>query len=185
MKVTVGKIDLKFPFDKYCKLIFAVPPAEDLAGIREIRFVDTFSHRKTDSDAFAQYLKTNKGRDAAIEIHIPNIVKGKIHEFTFKKYPEVAGLLLSQVIFNEVAKHVYKLKRKRVKKEEIEVFAAQYTTACYYLYLSSRKPKILSEYRRASEDIIDMDEQGRIAANASRDEIIAWLEQNKGGIPFP
>ena len=69
--------------------------------------------------------------------------------------------------------------------QEIEVFAAQYTTACYYLYLSSRKTKILSEYRRASENTIDMDEQGRIAANASRDEIIAWLEQNKGGIPFP
>ena len=184
MKVTIRNINLNFPFDKYCKLIFAVPPSKDLTGIREIRFADTYSHRKTDQDTFARYLQGNKGRDAVIEIHIPNILKGKIHEFTFKKYPEVAALLLSQVIFHEIALHVHKFKRPGVKKEKIEIFAAQYTTACYYRYLSSRKAKILAEYGRASRNIQEMDEEGRNAARNSRDEIIVWLEQNKEGVPF-
>jgi len=185
MKVIIRNINLKFPFDSYCKLIFAVPPTKDLTGIREIRFVDTYSHRKTDQDAFACYLQGNKGRNAVIEIHIPNILKGKIHEFTFTDYPEVAALLLSQVIFQEIALHVHKFKRRGVKKEKIEIFAAQYTTACYYRYLSSRKAKILAEYRRASRNNLKMDEEGRDRARNSEYEIIAWLEQYKEGVPFP
>jgi hypothetical protein len=185
MKVTIRNINLNFPFDKYCKLIFAAVPTEDLVGIREIRFVDTYFRRKTDQDAFARYLQGNKGRNAVIEVHIPNILKGKIHEFTFTKYPEVAALLLSQVIFQEIGHHVHKFRRRGLKKEKMEIFAGQYTTACYYRYLSSRKAKILAEYRRASKNNIEMDEPGRVAANNSRDEIIAWLEQNKEGVPFP
>jgi hypothetical protein len=185
MKVTIRDINLNFPFDKYCKLIFAAVPAKDLVGILEIIFVDKYSHRKTDHDALARYLQGNKGRNAVIEIHIPNILKGKIHEFTFTKYPEVAALLLSQVVFHEIALHVHKFKRRGVKKEKIEIFAAQYTTACYYRYLSSRKAKILAEYNKASRNIQKIDEEGRTAARNSRDEIIAWLEQNKEGVPFP
>ena len=94
MKVTTRNIKLNFPFDKYCKLIFAVPPTKDLIGIREIRFVDTYSRPKTDQDALGCYFQGNKGRNAIIEIHIPNILKGKIHEFTFTNYLEVAALLL-------------------------------------------------------------------------------------------
>ena len=185
MKVTIRNIKLNFPFDKYCKLIFAVPPAEDFKGIREIRFVDTYSHSKTEQDALGCYLQGNNGRNAVIEIHIPNILKAKIHEFTFTNYPEVAALLLSQVIFHEIALHVHKFKRRGVKKEKIEIFATQYTTACYYRYLSTRKAKILAEYRRASQNNLEIDEEGRAAARNSRDEIIVWLEQNKGGVPFP
>ncbi len=185
MKVTFRKIKSNFPFDKYCKLIFAVPPSKDIIGIREIRFVDTYSHPKTDHDALGCYLQGNNGQNAVIEIHIPNILKGKIHEFNFTHYPEVAALLLSQVIFNEIGHHVHKFKRRGVKKEKREIFVAKYTTACYYRYLSSRKAKILTEYRRASRNIHEMDKEGRESALKSRDEIIAWLEENREGVPLP
>jgi hypothetical protein len=185
MKVTFRKIKLKFPFDKYCNLIFAVPPSEDIIGIREIRFVDTYSHTKTDHDAFGCYLQGNKGRNAVIEIHIPNILKGKIHEFNFTNYPEVAALLLSQVVFREIGHHVHKFKRRGVKKEKKEIFVAKYTAACYYRYLSSRKAKILAEYRRASRNIHKIDEEGRDSALKSRNEIIAWLEEHREGVEFP
>jgi len=185
MKVTIRNIKLNFPFDKYCKLIFAVPPTKDLIGIREIRFVDTYSRPKTDHDALGCYLQGNNGRNAVIEIHIPNILKGKIHEFNFTNYPEVAALLLSQVVFNEIGHHVHKFKRHGVKKEKREIFVAKYTTACYYHYLSSRKAKILAEYKRASQNIHAMDEEGRDSALKSRDEIIAWLEECREGVEFP
>ena len=185
MKVTIRNIKLNFPFDKYCKLIFAVPPTKDLIGIREIRFVDTYSRPKTDHDALGCYLQGNNGRNAVIEIHIPNILKGKIHEFNFTNYPEVAALLLSQVVFHEIGHHVHKFKRHGVKKEKMENFAAKYTAACYYRYLSSRKAKILAEYRRASRNILEMDEEGRDSALKSRDEIIAWLEEHREGVEFP
>jgi len=185
MKITVKNINLNFPFDKYCKLIFAVVPTKDLVGISEIRFVDEYARSKTDRDALARYLQGNKGRNAVIEIHIPNILKGKIHEFTFTNYPEVAAMLVSQVIFHVIGLHVHKFKRHGVKKEEMEVFAAQYTTACYYRYLSSRRAKILAEYNKASRNTQEIDEEGRNAARNSRGEIIAWLEQYKEGVPFP
>jgi len=185
MKVTIRNIKLDFPFDKYCKLIFSVPPTEDLIGIREIRFVDTYSHPKTVQDALSCYLQGNNGRNAVIEVNIPNILKGKIHEFNFTNYPEVAALLLSQVIFNEIGHHVHKFKRHGVKKEKREIFAAKYTVACYYRYLSSRKAKILAEYRRASRNTLEMDEQGRDSALKSRYEIIAWLEEHREAVEFP
>jgi hypothetical protein len=185
MKVTIRNIKLNFPFDKYCKLIFAVPPAEDLKGIREVRFIDTYSHPKTDQDALGCYLQGNNGRNAVIEIHIPNILKGKIHEFNFTNYPEVAALLLLQVVFNEIGHHVHKFKRRGVKKEKREIFAAKYTAACYYCYLSSRKAKILAEYRRASRNIHEIDKEGRDNALKSRNEIIAWLEEHREGVTFP
>jgi hypothetical protein len=185
MKVIIRNINLNFPFDKYCKLISAVPPTEDLVGIREIRFVDTYSHPKWDQDALGCYLQGKDGRNAAIEIHIPNILKGKIHEFNFTNYPEVAALLLSQVVFQEIGHHVHKFKRHGVKKEKREIFVAKYTVACYYRYLSSRKGKILAEYRRASRNIHEMDKEGRDRALESRDEIMAWLEEHREGVAFP
>jgi hypothetical protein len=185
MKVTIRNIKLNFPFDKYCKLIFAVPPTKDLIGIHEIKFVDTYSRPKTDQDALGCYLQGNNGRNAVIEIHIPNILKGKIHEFNFTNYPEVAALLLSQVVFHQIGHHVHKFKRQGAKKEKLEIFAAKYTTACYYYYLMSRKAKILAEYRRASRNIHEIEEEGRYSALTSQSEIIGWLEAHKEGVPFP
>ena len=185
MKVTFRKIKLKFPFNKYCKLIFAVPPTEDLVGMREIRFVDTYSHPKTDHDALGCYLQGKNGQNAIIEIHIPNILKGKIHEFNFTNYREVAALLLSQVVFQQIGHHVHKFKRHGVKKEKREIFVAKYTAACYYRYLSSRKAKILAEYRRASRNNRQLDEEGREGALKSQYEIMAWLEEHREGVPFP
>jgi hypothetical protein len=131
------------------------------------------------------YLQGNNGRNAAIEVHIPNILKGKIHEFTFTHYPEVAALLLSQVVFQEIGHHVHKFKRHGVRKEKKESFVVKYTVACYYRYLSSRKAKILAEYRRASGNIHEIDEEGRYSALKSWDEIIAWLEEHREGVEFP
>ncbi len=185
MKVTIKNIELNFPFDKYCNLMFAVPPGEDITGIREIRFLDAYSHPKSDHDAFGRYLQGDNGRNAVIEINIPNILKGKINEFNFTKYPEVAALLLSQVVFHEIGHHVHRFKRPGVKRGKREDFAAKYTTACYYRYLSSRKAKILAEYRRGSLNVLDMDKEGRDKARQSRDEIIGWLETYKEGVPFP
>lgn len=185
MKVTIKNIKLNFPFDKYCKLFFAVPPAKDLKGIREIRFVDIYSHPKIDQGALGCYLQGKNGQNAVIEIHIPNILKGKIHEFNFTNYPEVAALLLSQVIFNEIGHHVHRFKRRGVKKDKSEIFAAKYTAACYYRYLSSRKAKILAEYERALKNTHEIDEEGRYCALTSQSEIIGWLEEHKEGVPFP
>ncbi len=185
MKVTIKNVKLSFPFDKYCKLIFAVVPAEDLKGIREIRFVDKYAHPRTEKDVFGCYVPGKDGRNAVIELHIPNILKGKIHEFNFTNYHEVAALLLSQVIFQQIGRHVHKFKRKGVKKETREIFASKYTAACYYRYLSSRKAKILAEYERASDNIHEMNEEARYSALQSQDEILAWLEANKEGVSFP
>jgi hypothetical protein len=185
MKVTIRNIRLNFPFDKYCNLMFAVPPREDIIGIHEIRFVDTYSNPKTDHDGFGCYLQGNNGRNAVIEINIPNILKGKIDEFNFTKYPEVAALLLSQVVFHEIGHHVHTFKRHGVKKGKREDFAAKYTTACYYRHLLSRKAKILAEYRRGSWNILYMDKGGRDSARKSRDEIISWLKKHREGVPFP
>lgn len=90
-----------------------------------------------------------------------------------------------QLVFHEIGHHVHKFKRRGVKKEKREIFAAKYTTACYYRYLLSRKAKILAEYRRASRNTLEMDEQGRDTALKSRYEIIAWLEEHREGVEFP
>jgi hypothetical protein len=97
----------------------------------------------------------------------------------------VAALLLSQVVFHQIGQHVHKFKRHGVKKEKREIFVAKYTVACYYRYLSSRKAKILGEYKQASQNIHEMDEEGRDSALKSRDEIIAWLEEHREGVEFP
>ncbi len=93
-------------------------------------------------------------------------------------------MLLSQVIFHQIGRHVHKFKRQGVKKEKSEIFVSKYTAACYYRYLSSRKAQILAEYGRASNNI-QMDEEARYSALKSQDEILAWLEANREGVPFP
>lgn len=165
--------------------MLAVIPKQDIVGIREIGFVDSYSNPKTRDDALGRYLRGMKGRDAAIEISIPNILKEKIPEFDFAKYPEVAALLLSQVVFHEFGHHVHTFKRHGVKKIRREDFAEKYTAACYYRYLSSRKTKILAEYRRGSWNILEMDKDGRASARKSRSDIVTWLKRNKEGVAFP
>ncbi len=186
MKVTVtANVDMHFPFEEYCDLMFAVVPKEDIIGISEIKFVDSYSNPKTLRGALGCYLRRGSGRNAVIEISIPNILKERINEFNFAKYPEVAALLLSQVIFHEVGHHVHTFKRHGVRKYRKEDFAEKYTAACYYCYLSSRKTKIVAEYRRGSWNILEMDKDGRASARKSRSDILTWLEKNEEGVPFP
>ena len=186
MKVIITtNIDPHFPFKEYCDLMFAVVPKEDIMGIGEIRFVDSYSNPRTDRESLGCYLRGTNGRNASIEINIPNIIKEKINEFNFARYPEVAASLLSHVVFHEVGHHVHTFKRHDVRKSKIENFAEKYTAACYYRYLSSRKTKILAEYRQGSWNILEMDKHGRASARKSRSDIQAWLEKNKEGVPFP
>jgi hypothetical protein len=186
MKVTVTTtIDVHFSFQKYCDFMFAVVPKEDTIGIGEIRFVDSYSHPKTDRESLGCYLRGRNGTNAAIEIDIPNILKEKVNEFSFTKYPEVAALMLSQVLFNEIGHHVHTFKRHGVKKDKKEDFSESYAAACYYRYLSSRRTEILAEYKRGSWNILEMDKGGRASARKSRSDILAWLEKNEGGVPFP
>jgi hypothetical protein len=186
MKVTVTtSIDLHFPFEKYSDLMFSAVPKDDIIGIGEIRFVDSYSNRRGDRNSLGCYVRGTNGRNASIEINIPNILKERIHEFNFARYPEVAALLLSQVVFHEIGHHVHTFKRHGVNKEKKEGFAEKYTAACYYRYLSSRKMKILADYKRGSRNFLEMNRDGRKSARKSHDDIIAWLEKNKEGVSFP
>jgi hypothetical protein len=162
-----------------------VVPSNDVIGICELRFVKTFSNPKTGRDALGSYLQGRNGRDARIEISIPNVLERMISNFNFTKYTEVAALLLSQIVFHEIGHHVHTFKRHGVVKNSREDFADRYTSACYYRYLSARKDKILAEYRRGSWNFLEMDKDGRNKARSSRHDIKAWLKENAEGVPFP
>jgi len=165
--------------------MFGVVPKEDIVGIAEIRFVDSYSNPRTDKESLGCYLRGTNGRNASIEINIPNILKMKIDEFNFTRYPEVAALLLSHVVFHEIGHHAHTFKRHGVRKGKIEDFAEKYTAACYYRYISSRKTKILAEYRRGSWNILEINKDGRASARKSRSDILVWLKKNNQGVPFP
>lgn len=87
MKIITKNITVDFPFDNYCNLMIDVVPKDDIVGICEIRFVNSFSNSKTGNEALGCYLQGRNWRDASIEIHVPNMLKQMIPEFNFKKYP--------------------------------------------------------------------------------------------------
>ena len=165
--------------------MLGIVPKEDQIGLSEIRFINNFSHPKSEPDCLGCYLQGQNGRDASIEIHLPNIIKNKISEFNFKRFPEVAALRLSHTIFHEIGHHVHNFKRHGVKKKKYEGFADKYMEACYYRYLKQRKSKVLASYKWASLNFFELDKEGRAKAREARQEIIDWLEKHKNGIPFP
>ena len=87
MKIIVQNSEIEFNFKKYCNLMLGVVPKEDQIGLSEISFVNNFSHPKSEPDCLGCYLQGQNGRDASIEIHLPNIINNKISEFNFRRCP--------------------------------------------------------------------------------------------------
>jgi hypothetical protein len=119
MKITTKCSDVEFAFEKYCKLILSVIPKEHLLGIKEIKFIDKFSDKRTPAEALGCHLRGKDGKDSVIEINIPNIMKLEVNEHTFKRYPEIAAMLLSKTIFHEIGHHVHFLKDTELQKENM------------------------------------------------------------------
>ncbi len=185
MKIIITNNKIEFPFEKYCILIFSVSPKSDLIGISEVRFIDKFSHPKSDKVSLACYLQGTNGKSAAIEVNIPNISKSKITKYYFERHPEIAALWLSEILFHEMGHHVHHFKRHGIKKKLQEHFSDKYAEAGYFQYFQSRKEKILLSYKLGSYNFLEWSKEDRNKFKANRQELIDWLEANKGGIPFP
>lgn len=185
MKITNHTTTIDYPFEHYCKLILSVVPKEDMVGIAEIRFVDNFSDTKISQNAFGSYDRGTTGRDAVIEVNIPNHLKEEIDEYTFSHAPEVAALLLSTTIFHEIGHHVHLFKRHGIKRQKYEEFADNFTRAGYYHYLKLRETEILSDLSSGTSGSNDMNSDVREQCRKSHDDLIEWMDKHKEGIPFP
>jgi hypothetical protein len=160
-------------------------PKEDMVGIKEIKIVEKFSHNKCRKDSPGCYLPDLKGKKATIEINFLNLTKHQIPMYLFDGYPEIAALLLSEIIAHEIGHHDHTFKRHGIKKYSYEKFADQYAKAGYYHYLKSRTSQILSSYKRASRNILRFDKKARKLFSLGYQELNEWLDTNKAGIPFP
>ncbi|MBC8432846.1 MAG: hypothetical protein H8D96_13120 [Desulfobacterales bacterium] len=185
MKIVSEGIQNKFPFEKCCRQILSVLPSKDIAGIQEIRFVNKFTHTKSDPEALATYLKDGYKKSGKIEINFANLKKHKIPEYLFESHPEIAALFLSEIISHEIGHHAHHYHRHGVKKKRFEDFSAKYAKAGYFSYLRSRSKEILSSYRYSSLNILAYDKDARKKFEASRQGLIDWLNQHKEGIKFP
>ncbi len=185
MKIVTRYDNSKFPFQKYSALMLSVAPRTDLIGISEILFVENFNHPKSNHDALAHYLEGTNGKNSTIELHIPNIVANQIQDFYFEVYPEIAGLLLSEIFFHEIGHHAHRFKRHAVKKNENEKFANKYAKAGYLNYFKSRHKKILRSYLFASWSFILFNKAERTMFKDGRKDLINWLHENPKGIDFP
>ena len=181
----ISSYKFKFPFEKYCNQIIACIPDKDLVGIKLIRFVDHFSHPESDKNNAANYYQGRNGKDAFIEIHIPNVVDKQIPDYLFETNPEIAGLLISEIIGHEIGHHVHQFKRHKVRKQQFESFAGHYAKATYFNYLKSRSSKILSSYRWASLNAFIFRKKDRQSFAKNRQDLINWLDDNKQGLSFP
>ncbi len=185
MKIVAENINYRFPFKTYCNYIISIIPPNDVIGISEIRFINNFSHPKTDKDFLACYLQGNNGKNANIEVHLPNLVKHKIAETLFEFYFEIAALYLSGIISHEIGHHAHTFKRHSVKKAKHEEFADQYGRAGYHNYLLSRSNKILRSFKWGSHLYFINDKQTRESFSTNRKDIIDWLKVNTNEISFP
>jgi len=185
MKVIVENCKILFPFDEYCRSIINALPETDTVGIAEIRFINIFSHPKSDKASVACYLEGKNGKESNIEINTDNLIEEKIPENLFKRHQEIAALFLSEIIAHEVGHHAHRFKRHSVKKNKAEKFAEMYARAGYYSYLSVRKRKILLTYKMASYNIFFYDKKDRQLFYESRRELVDWIKRNPTGIKFP
>ena len=185
MNIVTLQNNLKFPFKKYCNLFLSLVPPSDLIGIGEIRFVEKFAHPKSDKKALTHYLQGINGKTAVIEIHIPNLLKLNISLVYYEKYPEIAALNLSGIIFHEIGHHVHQFKRHGVKKDKIENFADSYSKAGYFKYLQSRQKIILKSITWASINLIRWNKKERAEFKKSKKELTSWLRENPKGLSFP
>ncbi len=185
MKIITNSNKFDFPFEKYCRSILSVVPKNDLVGIKEIRFIDKFTHPKSDKESLAIYIQGNNGKNAIIEMHIPNITNHKIPEYYFEIHHEIAALLISEIIFHEIGHHVHHFKKHGIKKEKHEIYADNYAKAGYYQYLKLRRKKILPSYKWGSRNFLVFNKEQRKSFTDNYQDIINWMEKHKNGIPFP
>lgn len=185
VETEISSYKFKFPFETYCNRIIACIPDNDLIGINDIRFLDNFSHPKSDKSGVANYFQGRNGRDAVIEIHVPNMVEQQIPDYLFETNHEIAGLLISEIIGHEIGHHVHQFKRHKVRKQGFESFAGRYARATYFNYLKSRSSKILSSYRWASLNPFIFRKKDRQSFAKNRQDLINWLEDNIQGMSFP
>lgn len=168
------KINLKFNFEKYITLILSLVPRENLVGLSRIRILDNV---EIGDDFKARYIPTPNGKQCEIEINLSSLNKENIPKYLFNKYPEIAGLLLSEYIFHEIGHHIHSFKKHGVKKQNQETFANEYAKKGYYAYIDRRKRKILISYFLASIDIFLFNKQERKMFADSRSEIITWYNK--------
>jgi hypothetical protein len=186
MKIDItSEYTYKFPFEKYCQYMIDIAPKSDIVGIKEIRLHSSFSYPKSDPDSMACYLGYGNGGEAIIEFHLGNLIAHRLYVYLLDSYHEIAGLLLSEILFHEIGHHVREFKRHNIKKNQNENFADRYAKAGYYHYLKSRKSDILLDYRTASWNIFRFNKKDRRIFSESRNDLIKWLNSNNGGIPFP
>jgi hypothetical protein len=185
MKIIIEKNEIEFSFEKYCKLIISVAPKADLVGLSELRLVERYTHPKSDEKSVAHYLQGKNGKNAIVEIHLPNTLSQNISEYYFEKYPEIAALFLSGILFHEIGHHVHQFKRYGVKKNEAEQFADKYSGAGYFLYLKSRKDQILKSYKKGSAILSGWNKEEKAKFKESEIELSKWLEENPKEVPFP
>jgi hypothetical protein len=185
MKIVVRNCEMSFPFDEYSRLILGALPKPDTVGVDEIRYVDNFSHPKSNKASIACYLEGENGKQSNIEINTVNLIKEKIPAHIFKRHKEIAALFLSEIIAHEVGHHAHRFKRHGVIKKKAEKFAEKYARAGYFSYLSDRKRKILSAYKMASYNILLYDKKDRQIFSEGRRELVDWIENNPSGIRFP
>ncbi len=179
MQILVETNSVEFAFNKYINYMLNVVPIHDYSGIQEIKFRDTFSHPKTDPSSLACYLKGNNGHTSIIEINIKNIIKeNRISEYLFKRHPEIASLLLSEIVFHEIGHHVHSFKRHGIKHKRWEKFAQQYAEIGYCNYLVSRKKEIISSYKWGTKNILELDKDNRKLFKHNLNDILLWFEEN-------
>ncbi len=180
-------IDLKFPFEKFIIRMIDIVPKEDIIGLDKIIIKKEAlkKYQKQNDTALSFYVHDKEKNTNQIEVFINNILNKTIPEYAFKFYPEIGGLLLSEIIYHEIGHHVHFYKRHGIKKKKYEKFAEKYSKAGYFNYLKSRKKKILRSFTWAMRNFLLWSKKDREMFKLSKQELIDWLEDNMDGIKYP
>ena len=180
-----SNVKTKFKFHYYLNHIVGLVPTNDISGIEEITIHDEaqIQSKLINNNTQAFYYHDNNTR--RIEIILRNIIDVSIPLYAFEKYPEIGGLLLSEIVFHEIGHHVHYLKRHGIKKKNYEKFADKYARVGYMKYFLSRSSKILSSYRWASMNFFLFNKEERILFSNSRQELISSFLGIKGTMDFP
>ena len=180
-------VKIRFPFEKYIDSMVCLVPHGDIVGLEKI-VIENEAHTVSDqitTNTEAFYLRDRNFNRGQVILVLGNIVGTSIPLYAFESYPEIGGLLLSEIVFHEIGHHVHFSKRHGVKKQKYEKFAETYAKAGYFNYLSSRSSKILSSYRWASFNILAFNKKERHLFADARKELINCLARQEGTIKFP
>jgi hypothetical protein len=182
---TIDGVEIKFNFCLYLNHMIGLVPLSDISFLKKIA-IQKKAHKKSkliNENTQAFYYQDNSY--GYIEIILENIIDVSIPLYAFEKYPEIGGLLLSEIVFHEIGHHVHYLKRHGIKKKDYETFADKYAEVGYKKYLLSRASKILSSYRRASFNFFLFNKKERKLFSTSRQELTTYLSHINNEIDFP